>query len=136
MFIASVLFEVLKTVTNTPSNQALTEGNAIHKKKLSLTFFHLSKEEFSMQSCSSPRLPLQLFATFEHCFGFQEANVANQREHLILLLANMQTRQTHHQTYVMKLGEGGVDELMRKFFKNYTICCKILERKSNIRYVS
>ncbi|WJX67394.1 hypothetical protein P8452_51863 [Trifolium repens] len=106
--------------------EALTEGNAIHKKKLSLTFFHLSKEEFSMQSCSSPRFYenvkaaiavirnirgltpgqdfkkhgafVDLFDFLQHCFGFQEANVANQREHLILLLANMQTRQTHHQT--------------------------------------
>jgi hypothetical protein len=34
-----------------------------------------------------------------------------------------------------QLGEGGVDELMRKFFKNYTTWCKFLERKSNIRYV-
>ncbi|KAK2423187.1 glucan synthase [Trifolium repens] len=79
---------------------------------------------------------VDLFDFLQHCFGFQQANVANQREHLILLLANMQTRQTHNQTSVMKLGEGGVDELMRKFFKNYTTWCKILERKSNIRYVS
>ncbi|WJX95003.1 hypothetical protein P8452_76369 [Trifolium repens] len=117
----------------------------------------LIKGVFNMQSCSSLRLrlPLQLFATFEvypqpknfkkhgalvdlfdflqHCFGFQDANVANQREHLILLLANMQTRQTHNKTSVMKLGEGGVDELMRKFFKIYTTWCKFLERKSNIR---
>ncbi|XP_061352162.1 putative callose synthase 8 [Gastrolobium bilobum] len=76
---------------------------------------------------------VDLFDFLQHCFGFQEANVANQREHLILLLANMQTRQTQNQTSVLKLGEGGVDELMRKFFKNYTNWCKFLGRKSNIR---
>jgi len=35
-----------------------------------------------------------------------------------------------------QLGEGGVAELMRKFFKNYSNWCKFLERKSNIRYVN
>lgn len=35
-----------------------------------------------------------------------------------------------------QLGEGGVDELMRKFFKNYTHWCKFLGRKSNIRCVN
>ncbi|GAU28412.1 hypothetical protein TSUD_54640 [Trifolium subterraneum] len=154
--IASVLFEVLKTVTNTPSNQALTEGNAIHKKT---EFNILPLEQGGIQHAIMQQpeikaaiavirnirgLPpaqdfkkhgafIDLFDFLQHCFGFQEANVANQREHLILLLANMQTRQTHHQTSAMKLGEGGVDELMRKFFKNYTTWCKFLERKSNIR---
>ncbi|WJX67987.1 Putative callose synthase 8 [Trifolium repens] len=154
--IASVLFEVLKTVTNTPSNQALTEGNAIHKKT---EFNILPLEQGGIQHAIMQQpeikaaiavirnirgLPpaqdfkkhgafIDLFDFLQHCFGFQEANVANQREHLILLLANMQTRQTHHQTSVIKLGEGGVDELMRKFFKNYTTWCKFLERKSNIR---
>ncbi|CAL5187239.1 unnamed protein product [Lathyrus oleraceus] len=154
--IASVLFEVLKTVTITPSNQALTEGNAIHKKT---EFNILPLEQGGIQHAIMQQpeikaaiavirnvrgLPpaqdfkkhgafIDLFDFLQHCFGFQEANVANQREHLILLLANMQTRQTHNQTSPLKLGEGGVDELMRKFFKNYTTWCKFLERKSNIR---
>jgi callose synthase len=34
---------------------------------------------------------------------------------------------------ILQLGDGPVDELMRKFFKNYTNWCKFLGRKSNIR---
>ncbi|XP_012567622.1 putative callose synthase 8 [Cicer arietinum] len=154
--IASVLFEVLKTVTYTPNNQALIEGNAIHKKT---EFNILPLEQGGIQHAIMQQneikaaiavirnvrgLPpaqdfkkhgafVDLFDFLQHCFGFQEANVANQREHLILLLANVQTRHTHNQTSILKLGEGGVDELMRKFFKNYTNWCKFLGRKSNIR---
>ncbi|KAK7272638.1 hypothetical protein RJT34_29359 [Clitoria ternatea] len=154
--IASVLFEVLKTVTDTTNTQALIEGNAIHKKT---EFNILPLEQGGIQHAimQQPEIkaaiavlrnvrglpPAQefkkhgafvdLFDFLQHCFGFQEANVANQREHLILLLANMQTRQTPNQISVSKLGEGGVDELMRKFFKNYTNWCKFLGRKSNIR---
>ncbi|KAH7512777.1 hypothetical protein FEM48_Zijuj12G0126200 [Ziziphus jujuba var. spinosa] len=54
-----------------------------------------------------------LFDFLEYCFGFQAGNVANQKEHL--------------------LGDAVVDELMRKFFKNYTNWCKFLGRKRNIR---
>ncbi|XP_028190984.1 putative callose synthase 8 [Glycine soja] len=154
--IATVMFEVLKTVTDPASSQALIQGNAIHKKT---EFSILPLEQGCIQHAIMQKseikaaiavirnvrgLPpvqdfkkdgafVDLFDFLQHCFGFQEANVANQREHLILLLANMQTRQTHNQTSVLKLGEGGVDELMRKFFKNYTNWCKFLERKSNIR---
>ncbi|KOM42654.1 hypothetical protein LR48_Vigan05g025800 [Vigna angularis] len=141
--IASVLFEVLKTVTDPAASQALIQGNAIHRKT---EFNILPLEQGGIQHAimQQPEIkaaiavirnvrglpPAQdfkkhgafvdLFDFLQHCFGFQEANVANQREHLILLLSNMQTRQTHNQTSVLKLGEGGVDELMRKFFKNYT----------------
>ncbi|XP_057451528.1 putative callose synthase 8 isoform X2 [Lotus japonicus] len=154
--IASVLFEVLKTVTDTASSQAFIEGKAIHKKT---EFNILPLEQGGIQHAimKQPEIkaaiavirnvrglpPAQdfkkhgafvdLFDFLQHCFGFQEASVANQREHLILLLANIQTRQTHNQTSVLKLGEGGVDELMRKFFKNYTNWCKYLGRNSNIR---
>ncbi|XP_042020484.1 putative callose synthase 8 isoform X2 [Salvia splendens] len=67
----------------------------------------------------------------QFCFSFQNGNIANQREHLILLLANAHVRHSHKQA--PKLGEGAVDELMKKFFKNYTEWCKFLNRKSNIR---
>ncbi|KAL2331236.1 hypothetical protein Fmac_018817 [Flemingia macrophylla] len=155
-YIASVLFEVLKTVTDPASSQALIQGNAIHKKS---EYNILPLEQGGIQHAIMQKTEIKaaiavirnvrglppaqdfnkqgafvdLFDFLQHCFGFQEANAANQREHLILLLANMQTRQTHNQTSVLKLGEGGVDELMRKFFKNYTNWCKFLERKSNIR---
>ncbi|XP_062112104.1 putative callose synthase 6 isoform X2 [Humulus lupulus] len=53
-------------------------------------------------------------------------------EHLILLLANIHIRKANKQS-VLKSEDVVVDELMRKFFKNYTNWCKFLPRKSNIR---
>ncbi|MED6118112.1 hypothetical protein PIB30_000095 [Stylosanthes scabra] len=155
--IASVLFEVLKTVSNAAGPRAFTDGNAIPKKS---EFNILPLDQGGIQHAIMQQneikaaiavmrnvrgLPpaqdfkknggfVDLFDFLQHCFGFQEGNVANQREHLILLLANMHTRQTHNQTSVLKLAEGTVDELMKKFFKNYTNWCKFLGRKNNILY--
>ncbi|KAL9322132.1 hypothetical protein ACSQ67_010185 [Phaseolus vulgaris] len=124
--IASVLFEVLKTVTDPAASQALIQGNAIHRKT---EFNILPLEQGGIQHAimQQPEIkaaiavirnvrglpPAQdfkrhgsfvdLFDFLQHCFGFQEANVANQREHLILLLSNMQTRQTHNQTSALKM---------------------------------
>ncbi|KAL1299856.1 hypothetical protein HN51_044400 [Arachis hypogaea] len=153
--IASVLFEVLKTVSNAAGPRAFTDGNAIPKKSefnilpldqggIQHAIMQQSEIKAAIAVMRNVRgLPpaqdfkknggfVDLFDFLQHCFGFQEGNVANQREHLILLLANMHTRQTHNQTSVLKLGEGTVDELMKKFFKNYTNWCKFLGRKNNI----
>ncbi|XP_042489726.1 putative callose synthase 8 isoform X2 [Macadamia integrifolia] len=69
-------------------------------------------------------------------FKFQKGNVDNQREHLILLLANIHVRQTNKGVSMSKLGERAVDELVEKLFENYTSWCKFLGRKSNIRLPS
>ncbi|KAK4256006.1 hypothetical protein QN277_008927 [Acacia crassicarpa] len=154
--IASVLFEVLKTVINAAGPQALIEGSELHKKSefnilpleqggIQLAIMQQPEIKAAIAAIRNIRgLPppqdfkknsafVDLFDFLQHCFGFQVANVANQREHLILLLANMQTRQAQKQTSILKLGEGCVDEWMRKFFKNYTNWCKFLGRNSNIR---
>ncbi|KAJ8616668.1 hypothetical protein MRB53_036040 [Persea americana] len=68
----------------------------------------------------------------QHWFGFQKGNVANQREHLILLLANIHIRQIPKPTSMSKLDERAVNELTKNLFKNYKIWCKFLGRKSNI----
>nr|GEV09175.1 callose synthase 12 [Tanacetum cinerariifolium] len=65
-----------------------------------------------------------------HFFGFQNANVLNQREHLVLHLSNNQ----------MRLQPDNIDTLdpivLRKFrkklLKNYTQWCSFLDKKSNI----
>ncbi|KAG6393247.1 hypothetical protein SASPL_147483 [Salvia splendens] len=64
-------------------------------------------------------------------FGFQKHSVANQREHLILLLANVHIRQPKpdHQP---KLDDRALTEVMRKLFKNYRKWCKYLGRKSSL----
>ncbi|KAK1414361.1 hypothetical protein QVD17_30105 [Tagetes erecta] len=74
-----------------------------------------------------------LFDWLQHHFGFQKGNVANQREHLILLVANVHIRKSNKLANTSKLADGVLDELMKKFFKNYTEWCKFLEKKSSLR---
>ncbi|GAB2225120.1 hypothetical protein Drorol1_Dr00005907 [Drosera rotundifolia] len=76
---------------------------------------------------------LDIFQWLQLRFGFQTGNVANQREHLILLLANTHIRQGQKHVSQLQLSDEAVDGLMRKFFRNYTDWCKFLARKSNIR---
>ncbi|KAL8473516.1 hypothetical protein ACS0TY_030375 [Phlomoides rotata] len=52
---------------------------------------------------------MDLLDWLQFSFGFQKGNVANQREHLIRLLANSHIRHTHKQA--PKLEDGAVDEL-------------------------
>ncbi|XP_057540291.1 putative callose synthase 8 isoform X2 [Amaranthus tricolor] len=78
-------------------------------------------------------VPFDIFDWLGFVFGFQNGNIANQREHLTLLLANTHIRNSHKQTSVLVFADGALDGLMRKFFKNYTKWCKFLGRKSNIR---
>ncbi|KAI4306004.1 hypothetical protein L6164_029323 [Bauhinia variegata] len=65
-------------------------------------------------------------------FGFQKGNVANQREHLILLLANMDIRKNIVESE--ELHEGTVPQLMAKIFKNYNSWCNYVRCKSNLRF--
>ncbi|XP_042513016.1 callose synthase 3-like [Macadamia integrifolia] len=65
-------------------------------------------------------------------FGFQKDNVANQREHLILLLANVHIRQFPKPDQQPKLDERALTEVMKKLFKNYKKWCKYLNRKSSL----
>ncbi|XP_050370862.1 putative callose synthase 8 isoform X1 [Argentina anserina] len=160
--IGSVLFEVLKTVSNTAGPQALANRGGIQPKPYDLfgkpynilpldqggtqqPIMQLPEIKAAVAAIRNIRgIPsdedfqkhgkfIDLFDFLQYCFGFQEGNVANQREHLLLLLANIHKRKTHKQTSVSKLGDAAVDELMRRLFKNYTSWCKFLGRKSNIR---
>ncbi|XP_038696263.1 callose synthase 3 [Tripterygium wilfordii] len=65
-------------------------------------------------------------------FGFQKDNVANQREHLILLLANVHIRQFPKPDQQPKLDDRALTEVMKKLFKNYKKWCKYLDRKSSL----
>ncbi|XP_065633564.1 callose synthase 2 [Quercus suber] len=66
-------------------------------------------------------------------FGFQKDNVANQREHLIMLLANVQIRQFPKPDQQPKLGDRALTEVMKKLLKNYRKWCKYLDRQSSLR---
>ncbi|KAL4588990.1 hypothetical protein LXL04_001891 [Taraxacum kok-saghyz] len=84
-------------------------------------------EEFTNQ-----KPHFDLFDWLQNSFGFQKGNVANQREHLILLLANIHIRRSNKGATTSKLADGVLDDLMKRFFKNYTEWCKFLEKKNSI----
>ncbi|XP_030462869.1 callose synthase 7 isoform X2 [Syzygium oleosum] len=63
-------------------------------------------------------------------FGFQKGNVANQREHLILLLANMD-RRDRDEEYYTELKDETVERLMNKILKNYKSWCNYLHQNHN-----
>nr|KYP52264.1 Putative callose synthase 6 [Cajanus cajan] len=65
--------------------------------------------------------------------GFQKGNVANQREHLILLLANMNIRNNAESTN--QLHAEIVEKLMATIFKNYKSWCDYLGCESNLRFL-
>ncbi|KAG2252291.1 hypothetical protein Bca52824_082427 [Brassica carinata] len=66
-------------------------------------------------------------------FGFQRGSVANQREHIILLLANADIRNRTDEEYD-GLKSSTVTELMDKTFKNYYSWCKYLHREPNLKF--
>ncbi|XP_030953802.1 callose synthase 3-like isoform X2 [Quercus lobata] len=65
-------------------------------------------------------------------FGFQMDNVANQREHLILLLANVHIQQFPKPDQQPKLNGRALKKVMKKLFRNYKNWCKHLDVKSSL----
>nr|WJO13373.1 callose synthase 12 [Lilium hybrid cultivar] len=65
-------------------------------------------------------------------FGFQRDNVRNQREHLVLLLANAQMRLQPPPDNVDVLDPAVVRRLRHKLLHNYTAWCAYLGRKSHV----
>ncbi|KAJ7957014.1 Callose synthase [Quillaja saponaria] len=76
---------------------------------------------------------LDLLDWLRAMFGFQRDNVRNQREHLILLLANNHIRLHPKPEPLNKLDDRAVDAVMKELFKNYKIWCKFLGRKHSLR---
>ncbi|KAF3786088.1 Callose synthase 5 [Nymphaea thermarum] len=79
------------------------------------------------------RSDLDILDWLRAMFGFQKDNVRNQREHLILLLANVHTRLVPKPEPLNKLDDRAVDAVMNKLFKNYKTWCKFLGRKHSLR---
>ncbi|KAH7429708.1 hypothetical protein KP509_09G062400 [Ceratopteris richardii] len=65
-------------------------------------------------------------------FGFQAGNVKNQREHLVLLLANDQMRIHPPPDPVDRMDARVVRKLRKKVLKNYVNWCSYLRKKSNL----
>ncbi|KAH7857240.1 hypothetical protein Vadar_010462 [Vaccinium darrowii] len=69
-------------------------------------------------------------------FGFQDDNVRNQREHLVLHLANSQMRLPARTSAVVDVLDGTVlRRFRRKLLQNYSSWCSYLGRKSNVKKV-
>lgn len=83
-----------------------------------------------------PRLPadfdvpgqrdLDMFDLLEYVFGFQKDNVRNQREHVVLALANAQSRLDIRVETDPKLDEKAVREVFLKVLDNYIKWCRYL----------
>ncbi|KAK4436910.1 Callose synthase 10 [Sesamum alatum] len=83
-----------------------------------------------------PRLPadfeisgqrnLDMFDLLEYVFGFQKDNIRNQREHLILALANAQSRLGIPVEADPKLDERAVRDVFLKVLDNYIKWCRYL----------
>ncbi|GLT27281.1 hypothetical protein SLA2020_022910 [Shorea laevis] len=65
-------------------------------------------------------------------FGFQRDNVRNQREHLVLHLANAQMRLSPPPDNIDTLDAGVLRRFCRKLLKNYTSWCSYIGKISNI----
>ncbi|KAK4783957.1 hypothetical protein SAY86_018325 [Trapa natans] len=65
-------------------------------------------------------------------FGFQVDNVRNQREHLVLHLANLQMRLSPPPDNIDSLDTDVLRRFRKKLLKNYTDWCSYLGKKSNV----
>ncbi|KAK9153262.1 hypothetical protein Sjap_000742 [Stephania japonica] len=111
------VLRALRKVDNLPRPQAQT---TTHDASLS-----------SLKSDKRERSVKDLLDWLGLVFGFQKGNVTNQREHLILLLANIDAREKG-QDYSMELDYQTVKKLGIIIFKNYRSWCAYLHRDSNI----
>uniref|UniRef100_A0A2P2MMM1 1,3-beta-glucan synthase n=1 Tax=Rhizophora mucronata TaxID=61149 RepID=A0A2P2MMM1_RHIMU len=159
---ANVLFEVLKAVNTTQSigidREILEAQDKVAEKTqiyVPYNILPLDPDSANQAIMKYPEIQAAVFALrntrglpwpkdynrkrdddildwLQAMFGFQKDNVANQREHLILLLANVHIRQFPKPDQQPKLDERALTEVMKKLFKNYKKWCKYLDRKSSL----
>uniref|UniRef100_A0A0A0LX29 1,3-beta-glucan synthase component FKS1-like domain-containing protein n=1 Tax=Cucumis sativus TaxID=3659 RepID=A0A0A0LX29_CUCSA len=78
--------------------------------------------EFSIPETRSP----DVFDFLHFIFGFQKDNVSNQREHVVHLLSNEQSRLRIPEETEPKLDEAAVEGVFKKSLENYVKWCEYL----------
>ncbi|XP_024386368.1 callose synthase 9 isoform X2 [Physcomitrium patens] len=73
---------------------------------------------------------LDIFDFLQYAFGFQTDNAANQREHLILLLSNSQSRLGVLVDMEAKLDDGAINHVHLSMMSNYERWCKFIKKES------
>ncbi|KAJ7205582.1 hypothetical protein O6H91_Y485200 [Diphasiastrum complanatum] len=165
---AGVLFEVLKSM-NEVNPEILATQDDVENKSAEFTPYNIlpldvaGEEQAIMQldevkaslralrnTRGLPQLETENIHSTEHkadifdwlqkMFGFQKDSVTNQREHLILLLANVQTRlnskvEASSKAISNENMDRAIDDVMKKLFKNYIDWCMFLGKNDNLRYI-
>eukprot|EP00253_Pinus_taeda_P014469 PITA_14469 len=72
---------------------------------------------------------LDIFDLLQYVFGFQKDNINNQREHILLLIANAQARYSVPEGVELSVDEAPIQEVFTKALDNYIKWCKYLRRR-------
>ncbi|PWZ26668.1 Callose synthase 3 [Zea mays] len=127
---AAILFEVLRAVND---SQSVEVDQAIQAAVYALRNTRgLPWPKDQDKKPEEKNTGKDLLDWLQAMFGFQKDNVSNQREHLILLLANVHIRKIPKADQQPKLDDKALDDVMKKLFKNYKKWCKYLGRKSSL----
>ncbi|KAK1653393.1 hypothetical protein QYE76_071198 [Lolium multiflorum] len=143
---ANVLFEVLKAVTQQHSvkvdDEILEAADEVKEKtKIYLPFniLPLDPDSGNQELMKLPEIQAAATALrntrglpLPKNYERKTDNVSNQREHLILLLANIHIRKNPKTDEHSKLDDNALNDVMKKLFKNYKKWCKYLGRKSSL----